>query len=45
MGYGTAAFLTQLAQAHHQPTMPGFNYKFLEKPKQGLLCPLWETHV
>lgn len=39
-GCGAAACPAPLARARRQPAMPGFDYKFLEKPKRRLLCPL-----
>lgn len=39
-GCGAAACPAPLARACRPPAMPGFDYKFLEKPKRRLLCPL-----
>lgn len=39
-GCGAAACPAPLARARRPPAMPGFDYKFLEKPKRRLLCPL-----
>lgn len=39
-GCGAAPCPAPLARARCPPAMPGFDYKFLEKPKRRLLCPL-----
>lgn len=39
-GCGAAACPAPLARARPPLAMPGFDYKFLEKPKRRLLCPL-----
>jgi hypothetical protein len=39
-GCGAAACPAPLARARSPLAMPGFDYKFLEKPKRRLLCPL-----
>lgn len=39
-GCGAAPCPAPLARARRPPAMPGFDYKFLEKPKRRLLCPL-----